>query len=526
MKKQRLPSLVRRIRRLGPGGRAQPPAGPRLRPPPWEVRPDDPWLLTDVRIVDVDAGRLRPERALLLRGRSIERLVRPQHLPALRRRLGDPRQFDGRGQFLIPGLVDLHAHIALVPQLGLGIRDLARADTWRRDDPRTAEQRRRNCEQALLHGCTLVRDCGAPSAPLQTLRGEIARGDLLGPRIVSSVGALSPPGGMLDLGRVGNRVGARLMGGAVLRFPRDDGEIVREIASLEELGAEFLKIYLEERPILGASPGARFPMFTPPQLALIREAADRRGLAVAAHSMFLAGSRRAVEGGVDTLEHLPVDAPLTAADADRMVRRSVAVVPTLDLALFYAMDFGPRGFPADEEVRYFALLRRRIAGRHADRVLLPELAAHLRRAIGELGRPDPERALPLVGPVHPERAHGYARHAPPSLAALRGAGVKIGVGTDGGTALSFAGLLEGELAALSRYGFPAPELLRMATLGNLEILGLDERRGRLAPGQIADMVLLGDDPLADAAALGTVARVFRDGRLLVDRGPAPPFAIR
>ena len=115
----------------------------------------------------------------------------------------------------------------------------------------------------------------------------------------------------------------------------------------------------------------------------------------------------------------------------------------------------------------------------------------------------------------------FARHAARSLANLRDAGVKIGVGTDGGTGITFAGQLDVEIEALSHFGFTPAEIVRMATLGNMEIVGRDDDLGSIAPGKLADFVLLDADPLADARALLTVSQAYKGGRHLIAREPPP-----
>ena len=73
-------------------------------------------------------------------------------------------------------------------------------------------------------------------------------------------------------------------------------------------------------------------------------------------------------------------------------------------------------------------------------------------------------------------------------------GVKVGVGTDGGTGITFCGFLENEFLALSRYGYSNKEIIRMATLGNMEILDIDKEMGSLDKEKWADMVFTGRKP--------------------------------
>ena len=60
------------------------------------------------------------------------------------------------------------------------------------------------------------------------------------------------------------------------------------------------------------------------------------------------------------------------------------------------------------------------------------------------------------------------------------------------------------------------EILRCATLTNMEIIGKDNELGSITEGKYADMVLLDVDPLVSIKAMCSVNKVFKDGRLYVD----------
>ena len=62
------------------------------------------------------------------------------------------------------------------------------------------------------------------------------------------------------------------------------------------------------------------------------------------------------------------------------------------------------------------------------------------------------RKMPEIGQVYPERAHGFAIYAKESFKNFKAAGVKIGIGTDGGIGTSFPGILAGEFEIYERYG--------------------------------------------------------------------------
>jgi imidazolonepropionase-like amidohydrolase len=233
--------------------------------------------------------------------------------------------------------------------------------------------------------------------------------------------------------------------------------------------------------------------------------------------MFIKGSRLAIEAGLDTLEHCTVDECYSPSDAKAMAAKGVAIIPTLTLGGFLAMNCGSRGYPDDPEVQFFSGLRRRHLRRAAEQVALPELRQCFFRFFDWLDACKEDRRMPMVGQVYPDRVHGFARCARDSIRSFQDAGVRVGVGTDGGTGVTFCGFLHGELEALHRYGYSKADVLRMATLGNMEILGLDQERGSLEKGKFADIVVLESNPLDSLDAYDGVKMVFREGRLLVER---------
>jgi imidazolonepropionase-like amidohydrolase len=89
------------------------------------------------------------------------------------------------------------------------------------------------------------------------------------------------------------------------------------------------------------------------------------------------------------------------------------------------------------------------------------------------------------------------------------AGVHLSIGTDG---TGGGPNLVRELELHVRAGIPAIEVLRLATSGAAERLGLQQRTGTLEPGYEADIVFLNADPLQNIANVGAVDTVVSDGR--------------
>jgi imidazolonepropionase-like amidohydrolase len=97
---------------------------------------------------------------------------------------------------------------------------------------------------------------------------------------------------------------------------------------------------------------------------------------------------------------------------------------------------------------------------------------------------------------------------------MQKAGVKILAGTDTPNPYVFPGSsLHDELELLVKAGLTLLQALQAATLRPAEYLGMAERLGAIAPGKLADLVLLSGDPLADIANTRRIEAVIQNGRL-------------
>lgn len=114
--------------------------------------------------------------------------------------------------------------------------------------------------------------------------------------------------------------------------------------------------------------------------------------------------------------------------------------------------------------------------------------------------------------IPPGREAVYAQALPALLRlleALHDGGVTIMAGTDG-----FAGYtLHNELELYVRAGIPTAEVLRLATLTPAGVLGVDGpgQRGFIAPGKLADMVLIDGDPVNNIDDIEKVSRTIKGG---------------
>lgn len=95
------------------------------------------------------------------------------------------------------------------------------------------------------------------------------------------------------------------------------------------------------------------------------------------------------------------------------------------------------------------------------------------------------------------------------------AGVGILPGTDAPLRNSPPGFgLHQELVLLARAGMPPFQVLRAATLEPARYFGMLDSLGTIAAGKVADLVLLGGNPLTDIAHVGRIDAVVANGRLI------------
>jgi imidazolonepropionase-like amidohydrolase len=210
------------------------------------------------------------------------------------------------------------------------------------------------------------------------------------------------------------------------------------------------------------------------------------------HQTRVSGFRKAIELGVGSMEHAPLDA-LSDEAVGRIVDAGTPIVPTM------------RVFREN-------LLLDRLGNwlvPEGETYLCPDwLRPSLRRleacerAVEEGAQPDP----------------GYASQIPvmmENVGRLHAAGATVGFGTDsGGNEFSVFGRFFEEIDNLVEVGMSAFEALRSATAVNARILRLDDELGTLEPGKLADFVVLDGDPLRDTTALRRVRIVVKAGRVL------------
>ena len=192
---------------------------------------------------------------------------------------------------LVPGLIDVHAH--LTSQQTDYYEGL-----FRRSAIDVAITAPTNAKKTLEAGFTTVRDVGAPELVDVALRNAIQRGDVEGPRMQVATMPLSATGGHGDLNGFSPYLSSQTLGG-----PVDGVDAIRKRVRLDvKYGADLIKV-LAGAGVLSEEESAGGPQYTQDELNALVDEARMWGRKVAAHAHGAEAIKRAIKAGVASVEH-------------------------------------------------------------------------------------------------------------------------------------------------------------------------------------------------------------------------------
>jgi len=404
-------------------------------------------LLPD-RIIDTDAGTEISDRAVLIEDDRIADVVATADVP------DGPRRIDLAGHTLLPGLMDMHAHLAGEEEHGQGYASLVM-----RNGAQEAIAGVRNARLILEAGFTTVRDVGSFRAFTDVaIREGIEAGWFPGPRMLCAGAYVTCPGGGGDI--TGLAVDMDGIVPAELRFGVTSGvdQMRANVRRIIARGADLIKIIATGAVLTsGTNPGA--PEFTEDEIRAAVEECDLLGAHVAAHAHGPEGIMRASRAGVRSVEHASlIDDEALALVVDR---GTYLVVDISDGD--HMEEEGPKLGYTDEVMRKV-------------------------RWTNEVSRSMFGKAV--------------------------AAGAKIANGSD--TGIAPFGTEAKNLTCYVRFGMTPMQAIRSATTVAAEMVGWQDRVGALRAGLFADAIAVPGDPSGDITLLESVPFVMKGGAVVKD----------
>jgi imidazolonepropionase-like amidohydrolase len=467
-----------------------------------QASPEDSFFaLVNVNVVDVERGQILVDHAIVVRGEEIVSVgaMSDTSIP------DSAQVVDGSMRFVIPGLWDMHVHLI---------------------DPDTPGDLDVVLPLLTANGVVGVRDTGSSDLDaILALREQIRERERSGPRIVLS---------------------GKILDGIPVVFPPDaiavaTPETAREtVDELASADVDTIKLY---------------EMLQPDVFAAAVQAANRRGLPIAAHVPLTMLAGDVSDLGIDSFEHLRNIELACSSEADALLAERISLLRDAIDAIDDSDDV--RAFDYSAGYGAGALVRKGIHESQrpiALETIDPERCATLLRrlAINETWQVPTlfmnQHQSGFVRADQIESVRATLRYVPEQIVSdwenqaegLASASIEqqqlgaaqgrwyadlvrqmhdSGVGLLAGTDVSVTWMVPGfslheELQALVRAGLTPLESLQTATVNPARFLGEDDSFGRIEVGYVADLVILGANPIEDIANTERIEGVILRGEYL------------
>ncbi|HLO19789.1 MAG TPA: amidohydrolase family protein [Sphingomicrobium sp.] len=403
--------------------------------------------------VDVHAGRvIDPVKAIVLSDQRV-RIVDGRIAAVMPWRASDgPAAIDWSAYTVLPGLIDLHTHLA---DGAIDANGSDPAEPLKHSEADTILKGAVAARIELRSGFTTVRDVGVYRGLTDVaLRDAINAGEVEGPRMFVAGGYITVPGGGGEINALAPDVPvpeAFRMG--EVHNPAEARDRARYFL---DHGADFIKLIATGAVLaIGGIPGAL--ELSPEEMKAACDEAKMHGSYCIAHAHGAEGIKAAIRAGARTIEH----ASYLDAEGIELAKKYGV---WLDMDIYngdWINDVGVKqGWPAE-------YLRKNVETTDVQR-------------------------------------RGFA-------AAVK-AGAKMTFGTDAGVYMY--GLGARQFAYMVRYGMTPMQAIQSATSEAARALGKEGQVGSVSPGAYGDLVAVSGDPLTDIRTLEHAEGVIKDGAVV------------
>ena len=405
------------------------------------------WAIEHVTLIDGTGHAPQSEMTVAVDGDRIVSVTPSAIAPSPK-----GRRIDGRGKYLMPGLMDVHIHL--------------HGGVDQKTD--TVESRTQALAGFLYSGVTTVYDAGNQADIILPLRAAERAGQIASPRIFATGNLITYPGSH-GTGMAVN----------IQDFEKDKDKLDKHIA---EQQPDVVKLTLEEEGW-----GAR-PMITLMPEPLLRDIIryyNLHGIRTTIHVSSELRAEEAIFAGTDSLAHPVIQGPVSDSFVKLMGAKKVPFASTLTIGENYSrlaehpefLDqplYAATFSPADRQT-----LKTRIRAEYQTRLWTAWMK--------------------LMTPVAEE-----------NIRKVWAAGGVVAMGTD----QSSGPASQRELELLVQGGLKPFDVLTIATHNGAVLLGKADSLGSVEPGKLADLLLLNADPTADIENVKKIAFVMKGGQII------------
>jgi imidazolonepropionase-like amidohydrolase len=413
------------------------------------------YAIEHVTVIDGTGRAPQPDMTVTISGDRISAVT-----PSALARNPQGKRIDGKGKFLIPGLMDIHIHLRGGFNVA-GKVDAAQA-------PVNREEGLSALASFLYSGVTTVYDAGNRAEHILPLRADERAGKILSPRIFATGNLVTYPGSH------GDRMAVR-----VSDFEKDKALLDKHIA---EQQPDILKLTLEEEGW-----GTR-PMITLMPTDLLEKIIryyNQHGIRTTIHVSSELRAIEAIYAGTDTLAHPVIQGPVSDSFVKLMGAKKTPFASTLTIGENYSR--------LAEHPEYL------------DQPLyVASLSVQDRERLKTQQRAEWQKSswtwwMKLMTPIAQE-----------NVRKIDAAGGVVACGTD----QSSGAATQRELELLAAAGIEPLEVIKIATHNSAVFLGKADQMGSVEDGKLADLVMLDADPTTDINNAKSIAFVMKGGEII------------
>ena len=400
------------------------------------------------KLIDGLSNQQRTEMTIVVEGKTITDIQKGYTTGG-----ASDKVIDLKNKTVMPGLIDCHVHL----ENQHSRTSMMEGFTF--TDADIAFHAAVYARRTLMAGFTTVRDLGGTGVNI-SLRKAVQQGLVDGPRIITAGRAISGTGGHMD-----NSVGFR---DDVFdhKMGPDDGvadgkdELIKAVRMQFKRGSNVIKI-ASTGGVLDLSEDGTGAQMSIDEIKAVVETAKDYGMRVACHAHGAEGIRRAILGGVTSIEHGTF---MNDEDMELAKKYGTYLVPTI------------------------------IAGRStADSAKVPG----------------------YFPPVIAKKALEVGPKIQSTFGRAFKSGVKIAFGTDAGVYPHGKNYIEFQY--MVEAGMPPMKAIKAATTSAADLLGMSDKIGSLEKGKSADIIAIDGDPLQDIKTMKNVTFVMKEGKIYTNQ---------